>query len=209
MVKTVSDAADLALVADYFTGQGLTAQRFPGKDTRSKIKRPDFRLLRGSELVAYCEVKSAIDGWLSSKLVGAAPGEVRGGECTQAGYNRIGRNIEHAAGQFDEVNPSRLVPNILFFVNHDAGVDWRDLVAALTGIYPLDRETYTLNPKAMQASDGKIRIDLFVWLDVEDVKPFYHFSLVDDSHVKALCSLLSIDQSGIKLVHRNCRPLSN
>lgn len=53
----MAEAADHVLVQQFFDGRGLVAERIP----EIKTKTPDFRILRGTEVVAYCEVKSPQD----------------------------------------------------------------------------------------------------------------------------------------------------
>jgi len=52
-------------------------------------KTPDFRVVRGGELVAYCEVKSPNDPWLDEKLEEVPAFTIVGGARSDPTFNRL------------------------------------------------------------------------------------------------------------------------
>jgi len=159
MVQT-QEPADHLSVRNFFAARGLLAERIP----ETTMKTPDFRLLRGVETVAYCEVKSPQD--VFTERLHAAIGEVPEGqlagiiECgyTSRHYRCLERAAKKAAAQFASVNPTHSIPNILMIVNHDAHSyedDFREvLIGYLDGVR---------TGKALR--DDIPEIDLYVWID--------------------------------------------
>ncbi len=194
------EPADLAIVEEIFQSWGLTPQRF----TKAKIRAgrtPDYRVLRGNDLVAYCEVKSPRDDWLDEQLEEAAPGEIVGGLRNDPVFNRLSRMIEKAASQFDAVNASRDVPNILFLVNHDDVSNYGDLRETLTGMFFTDDGER--HPTLKHVSEGKIReakfrIDAYAWFDRKTHRiQGWVFSESIPEHVDTICSMFGIDKAKI------------
>ena len=69
------ERVDLDIAAKLMQSHGLTPKRFT-KAERRKGKTADFRVMRGENLLAFCEVKSPQDDWAMSlsllKFVGQA-----------------------------------------------------------------------------------------------------------------------------------------
>ena len=71
------EKADHLIVQNFFAGRGLLAELYP--ETVSKT--PDFRILRGTETVAYCEMKSPQDIFnerLTAAIRQAPEGQIAG-----------------------------------------------------------------------------------------------------------------------------------
>jgi hypothetical protein len=151
---------DLVLVQQFFAARELMAERIP----ETTVKTTDFKILRNSELVAFCEVKSPQDvfaGRVKDAII-----EVPGGQCggvIESGpvsrqYRCMERAAKKAVAQFNSVNASHAVPNILMIVNHDAFSYEGDFVEAVTGYIE------GLGYAAKGVRDEIPEIDAYVWL---------------------------------------------
>ena len=196
------EKADLAIVDAVFQLHGLTSVGFR-KDELRAAKTPDRRLLREDQTVAYVEVKSPqYDDWLESQLEFSPPMKIVGGAKKDPTFSRIARHIDTAAKQFYSVNPSRNVPNILFFINHNHQSHWGDLYEVLTRHF-LDNNG-NKHATMLNISEGKIRnsknqIDCFIWYEKKsEVITGYIFSNENTEHCQEVCKLLSLDFSKIK-----------
>jgi hypothetical protein len=153
--------ADHQIVQQFFAERELIAERI----VETVTKTPDFRIRRGEEIVAFCEVKSPQDVF-SDRVTDA----IRAGHAgiIETGYGndyRQARCIERAAlkaeAQFMAVNASHAVPNILIIVNHDTVSLYDDFSQAITG------EIGTLGPGSVgdAVRDKVPQIDGYVWID--------------------------------------------
>ena len=203
MTRTPSEKSDLSMVAAMLRGHDLQALPFSKEEVRAG-KTPDFRVMDGVRLVAYCEVKSPRDEWLDSQIDQAEPGEIFGGSRSDPVLNRLSKMIEKAAEQFDAVNPNRSVPNILAIVNHDDASHPGDLIETLTGMFHADNGTR--HPTSRNVSEGRIReakyrIDLYIWIDGETGRVRgYLFSESVPAHVDALCEKLGLEKAKIRRI---------
>ncbi len=195
-----NEPADLAIVEEILRSHWLMPQRFTKAEMRAG-KTPDYRVMRGDALAAFCEVKSPRDDWLDDQLDEAAPGQIVGGLRDDPVFNRLSRIIEKAASQFDAVNASREVPNILFLVNHDTTSDYGDLRETLTGMF--FTEDGTRYPTVKHVSEGKIkeakfRIDAYAWFDRKTSRlQGWMLSESMPEHVDAICSMFRLDKTKI------------
>jgi hypothetical protein len=203
MTRTPSEKSDLSLVTAMLRGHDLQALPF-SKEEAHAGKTPDFRVMDGAGLFAYCEVKSPRDEWLDSQIDQAEPGVIVGGLRSDPVFNRLSKMIEKAGEQFDAVNPDRSVPNILAIVNHDEASHPGDLIETLTGMFNADN--CTRHPTMPHISEGRIReakyrIDLYVWIDGRTGRVHgYLFSESVPAHVDALCAKLGLEKAGIRRV---------
>jgi hypothetical protein len=201
MIRIPSENHDLSLVAANLQGHGLRSLRFSNKETRTG-KTPDFRVMDGARLFAYCEVKSPRDEGLDFQLDHAEPGEIVGGLRSDPVFNRLSKVIEKAAEQFDAVNPGRSVPNILAIVNHDDSSHLGDLIETLTGMFHADngkRHPIMKHVSEGRLREAKYRIDLYVWIDGRAGRvQGYLFSESVPAHVDALCTKLRLDKGRIQ-----------
>jgi hypothetical protein len=139
----------------------LKAARIPETTT----KTTDFRILKGGDVVAFCEVKSPQDVFVERvenaiRLV--PPGQVGGiieHGASSRQYRCMERAATKAAEQFNAANPSRQAPNILMIVNHDTVSYESDFVEAVTGYV----EGLGYGPTSLRASIPEI--DAYIWLD--------------------------------------------
>lgn len=169
-------------VANVFLEEhGLKCERF-AKDEVRQGKTPDFRVFLDEQMVMYCEVKEIreddrIDQLLDQHPTGTTV-MVGGNDST---YNRVSAKIHDAVQQFDAVNPSHEIANVLFLVNFEVGVDVQDLHAVLTGYLPTDGGgkfkgfgKYSNG----RIAEEKTRIDLYLWRERDsEIK----FTFVDDA----------------------------
>jgi hypothetical protein len=116
-------------------------------------------------LVGFCEVKSpqnVFDERLTDAVRRAPEGRYAGivetGPTTRQ-YRRMRGAAIQAVGQFHSVNPSRFVPNILMFVNHDSTSTESDFIETITGY--IDGLGYA--SKSVPAEIPEV--DAYVWLD--------------------------------------------
>jgi hypothetical protein len=155
----VQESADLNLVADFFAGRGLVAERIP----ESTTKTPDFKLLRGADVVGYCEVKSPQDVFVERVTDAIIEGK---GGVVEIGYGNdyrqgrcLARAAAKAAAQFAAVNPTHSAPNILMIVNHDTVSLVDDFRQIITG------ELGSLGRVGKPLRDDIPEIDVYVWVD--------------------------------------------
>jgi hypothetical protein len=202
MARRPDEDIDVQLIEELlFTPRGLQLQRFTQTETLAG-KTPDFRVFQLGNLVAFCEAKSPRDDWLDDQLDVAAPMQLVGGLRNDPTFNRIARHVEKAASQFDAVNPGRMLPNILVFVNHDKASSYSDLRETLTGMF--HAEGGERFPTMTHISEGRLgeikrRIDLYTWIDARTKRIQGHvFGEGLPEHVKAICYLLGLDASKIK-----------
>ena len=190
---------DLNVATAIFRSHGLTPKRFSKAEIRIG-KTPDFRVMRGKNLVAFCEVKSPRDDWLDTQLEEATHVGIVGGHRRDPVFNRLSRIVEKATTQFDAVNASRDVPNILILINHDDMSYFGDLRETITGMF--HSEYGSRHPTAMPISEGKIkelktRIDAYFWYDFEARRLQLRMLNESSEHYDAICSMFEIDKSKI------------
>lgn len=152
---------DLVLVEEFFAALGLRAERIP----EATVKTPDFEILRDAELVAFCEVKSPQNVFaerMNDAINQAPPGQY-GGIFESGPVSRQYRCMERAAikavEQFNSVNASHAVPNILMIVNHDRFSYESDFVEAVTGYVE------GLGYMSIGVRADIPEIDAYVWLN--------------------------------------------
>lgn len=197
-----NEDADLTLVEELlFVPRGLALERFSHAETVAG-RTPDFRVRRGSDLVAYCEVKSPRDDWLLEQLQEAPPGAIAGGVRDDPVFNRIARHVLKASTQFDAVNPAKEAINVLVFVNHDDASNYGDLHETVTGVFLADDGSR--HPTMMRIAEGRLgearqRIDLYVWIDVETRRiQGYLFNDANAERVRTACDLFGLASSRIR-----------
>jgi hypothetical protein len=197
MAVEPDEAADLATVSRLlFAEHGIDPVRYSKAEIRAG-RTPDLKMMLAGRLVGFCELKSPRDDWLDEILEGAAPFELRGGSRKDPIFNRIGRQIEKAATQFDAVNPNHELPNVLVFLNHDDASNSNDLVETLTGEFRTTTGQRIATVK--NVSEGRLkavkdRIDLFIWIDRKsDQVHLWLFNPTNMPHVQTLCSLFGKD----------------
>jgi hypothetical protein len=196
-------SSDEALVLGYWQAEGFEVGSF-AKRKMQDFKTPDFRLSRGGEEVALCEVKSfQKDTWLEDQLKNAAPGELVGGPRPDPIFNRISNAVHTAFKQFESVNSDHKLMNFLFLVNHDDAAKPEDLVRVLTGFE--NPRLGLLERTCAQFSDGRIReekfrIDLYVWIDFLNgrIRSNEYRVLGNPRTQERVCDLLNLDPAQVK-----------
>ncbi len=166
---------------EYFTRHSLRPERFKRQEIR-RGKTPDYRVFKGTQLVAYCEAKHIQrDDWA-------------GGLRSDPVFNRISNHIHEAAQQFRAVNPVHEYPNILVFANSDRMCDTKDLDSVITGLFRVaggkDEAIYS------QYSEGRIKaekhsVDLYIWWDTRNTPDkFTRFFAKESPHRETLKLIL-------------------
>jgi hypothetical protein len=191
-----TEAADVKLMRDLiFNPSGVVLLPFT-KEEMAKGKTPDFKLMKGSELVGYCELKSPRDDWIFEFPKDTEPGENGVRTRPSPTSNNLARQIESAAEQFNAVNPDRKIPNVLAIVNHAPRRTRSDLHIAVTGIpVPNGPRLYTLKPdRQKQVWESARQVDLFLWIDAQN-RTCQHVYPNDTIHREAACNLLGLEIS--------------
>jgi ribosomal protein L30 len=189
--RTPDERADVALMKRVlFNSRHLRLERV--KNHKDE-KGPDFKIMKGQELVAYCELKSPRDDWVLEPVQGENPETRR-----DPFYRNLANHIETALMQFDAVNPDHAVPNVVVFVNHALDKDRRDLRMVFEGVPVPSGKPIPVVAKEEQMQDAAKRIDLFFWIDArEPLSPKPLFAS-DAPHAKAACDLFGVDSKGEK-----------
>ena len=152
---------DLALVQKFLAERGLVAERIP----KTTAKTTDFKILRNSQVVAFCEVKSPQDVFqerVTAAILQASEGQYGGvieSGTVSRQYRCMERAAKKAAAQFNSVNPSHAIPNILMIVNHDTTSYEEDFEEAVTGYFNGVRTIV----KSLREEIPEI--DAYVWLN--------------------------------------------
>lgn len=198
------DAAE-QFTRNYLKQHALRAERF-SKEEMCVSKTPDFRVLRQSELVAYCETKHIqYDDWLDEQLKEVLPLQIVGGLRPDPVFNRLTAHIHKAAQQLTAVNQNHDYPNVLVFVNSDIHCTFHgDLIGVLTGnFYAKDGE---VEPIFELYSNGRIReekltVDLYVWWDCwKDARRPRLWFWRDSKHYTNVCTLFNSDPAAQRKV---------
>ena len=193
------ESRDLNVADNFLRSYGLIPIRFTKFEIR-RGKTPDFRIMNGKDLVAFCEVKSPRDDYLDTQLAAATDREIVGGHRKDPIFNRLAGIIKKAASQFDAVNPGRDVPNILILVNHDDMSNYSDLLETLTGMFHATNGSRY--PTMISISEGRIkekksRIDIYFWFDFGVQCPQRIVLNRSSKHFNSVCSIFRLDKSKI------------
>jgi Ribosomal protein L7/L12 dimerisation domain len=181
---------DIKLIDELiFRPRDIVLQRF-SKEEIAKGKTPDFKLIKGSKVCGYCELKSPRDDWT---WPGKSVVETRHSPTS----NNLARQITTSAQQFDAINPDHKLPNVLVLVNHAIGRTRSDVHVTLTGIpVPGGANLFTLKlDHQKEVWESARRIDLFFWVDPQErsCDPLY---ANDPIHRATVCSLFGIQDEG-------------
>jgi hypothetical protein len=191
-----TEGADIKLMQELiFQPSDVVLQPF-SKEEKAKGKTPDFKLMKGSELYGYCELKSPRDDWVFEFPNDTKSSETAAETRPSPTSNNLARQIESAVEQFDAVNPDHKLPNVLAIVNHAVGRTLSDLHVTVTGIQvPDGPRLYTLKPdRRKQIWEAARHVDLFLWIDAEK-RTWRHAYPNDAIHRVAACALLGFEIS--------------
>jgi hypothetical protein len=196
-------ARDEELAAEFLRDKGFEV--VPIAQNRF-AKTPDFRLMKRSKLVAYCEVKTfERDEWINKMLDAANPGELVGGGRRDPIYNRIANAIHTAAKQLEDANSNHDVLSVLLLVNRDKMAKYQDLVSVIAGKW--DPLAGIHDRAHLQFSEGRIRqerfkIDLYIWLDAfaDGAPRVGGFFFGNYENRPRACSLFGIRDEAVKTV---------
>ena len=199
MKQYPSEDDDLKLAEKLvFAPIGLSLQKIP----RGGGRTADLQVLQNGALVAYCELKSPRDEWLDKLLDLAKPCQIVGGGRDDPVFKKIRKHANKASQQFEAVNPTRVVPNILVFVNHDDISDFGDLRETFTGLFHAADGSWhaTMPDMAASLSRAKSQIDLCVWIDGKTSKAQGYFfnQGATPNYLNQLCALLGKNPADIK-----------
>jgi ribosomal protein L30 len=189
---TPDERADVALAKRVlFEPHHLTLEKVK---KRKDEKGPDFKIMKGLELVGYCEIKSPRDDWVLKFPKGENP-ETR----TDPFYRNLAKHIETAVMQFGAANPDHKLPNVLVFMNHALDKDRRDLRMVFKGVDVPGGKPIPAVAKQEQMREAAKQIDLFYWIDAREPlwpKPLHG---PNPPQLKAARALFKIDPTGDEL----------
>ena len=165
MAKTKKMNQDERDAVDFLQKHGLTATRFTPDEERAwsqtlqlppgeEAKLPDFKVRPAWDALFYCE----------QKTLGPEAADNEGPQS----FNAITRNIENAALQFQTVNASHMVPNVLIWTNYNGRRLPDDVQLAVQGALSMSNGERVGGFERL--SQGRIRdlkhlIDLHIWID--------------------------------------------
>lgn len=167
-------------VSNFLQRFGLIPIRYNKEELRIMAKTPDFKVEKEGRRALFCEVKSIFGDGLE-------------GVRNDSTYNGIQNKIHESVKQFQSVNSSHDVPNVLFLVNHEFGIDIIDLYSVLTGNFYADNgEKHLLFEKYSHGRilNEKDEIDLYIWFQ-EDSEPYYCFN-TGSAFFLHLCGLFNV-----------------
>lgn len=195
-----SSQEDEYLVERFLVEKGLVPKRFEKRERRNG-KTPDFKVLsKSDELLFYCETKTiSEDMWLNEQLDLVPPCTIVGGLMNDPTFNNIANKIHEAVTQFNAVNANLGVPNVLFFVNHEKGYNFGDLLAVLTGdFYANSGVKYPIYRKFSEGriKNDKGKIHLYLWFEKNAIKNYICQSVGDRRN--HLCKCFDFDPTKIK-----------
>lgn len=115
-------------------------------------KRTDFRVFKSNKLAFYAEVKTFIYDSNEDLLNNTI-------------FNKISGKIRDANKQFQYVNKSHNVPNVLFLFSNDYRINWSNFQSFLIAKYDYGAGTLPLNKFRDGRSKEAVRnVDLYIWL---------------------------------------------
>jgi hypothetical protein len=201
MAQKPDEARDIELAERLLSAGTQVVLRPFSKAEMRKGQTPDRKIFVGATLGGFCEIKSPRDDWLDQELEGAASFEIRGGIRIDPTFNRIGRQIEKAATQFDAVNRNHSLPNVLVCVNNATASNFGDLKETLTGeFHAASGERF---PTVKNVSEGRLKaardkIDAFAWIDLKTGSlQGWLFNRANPDHVKAVCKMFGLNEADI------------
>jgi hypothetical protein len=130
---------------------GLTAERYPGKDSQRDKKTVDFKVSNDRGDFFYCEQKTLND----PPFQGMNPKKAQ---------DKIKNTLESAFEQFIAVNPKRLVPNILFWKSLNPQLNYRNLCNLIEGRIELFGNDLDLSFYHKRALRYLKIIDMHIWM---------------------------------------------
>jgi len=137
-----------AIVKNYLEAIGLRVEKIKEDEEKSV----DFMVYQNETPVFYLEEKTLeIDVFEGFKK--------------DPTYNTISAHVHKAAKQFKSVNSSRVLPNVLVFVNMDISRDYVDLLITLTGNAPTENEKFIKIHNIGRVAKDLAEIDLYLWFD--------------------------------------------
>ena len=192
--RNLSEDDDLKLIKRLiFSPNNLQVQKID----RGNDKTPDLQILLNGKLAAFCEFKSPRDDWLDNLIDQAKACTIIGGWREDPVFKKVRKHANKSSKQFEAVNPDRLVPNILIFVNHDDSSNFGDLREAFNGYFhSSDGSKHITMPEiATSLEKAKRNIDLCIWIDGNEERAECYFFNHDaiPNHLKNLCKFLNKD----------------
>jgi hypothetical protein len=177
----------LSLVARYLISKGGEPERVTSKMYPS-AKIPDFRVKWGNGGFYYCEVKS-------SELILDPEIKMYKHDTTMS---KLRQHLHTAVQQFDSVNPSHIVPNIIIWTSENFQLNWHNFMECARGTISIGsgmvRDLRRHGAVARTAKDWE-RVDIHVWLqhNVNDIyqQTFFGNSNADDVVGRLLVTLRS------------------
>jgi hypothetical protein len=195
MAIGADEKIDASLVRELlFDPNGLEAEEYTAQE-QNLGKRPDYKLKKAGETIAFCEMKSTKKE-ADFEDPKPEPGKLFVVTKDNTPTN-LSRHVMKAASQLNAVNEERNLPNIMIIVNHVKGRDRNDLSFAIAGakiqgggyVFPLSEA------RQKDLWQAARKIDLFVWVDASDGS-IAHVCPADAPFRESACAMLGIKTEG-------------
>jgi hypothetical protein len=162
------EAADIQLLQDLICdANGIILEPYD-KVALNRGKTPDFKLMKDSDLVGYCEMKSLFD----PEALEDPPEGTMAVRKNLPFYRKLGQQVRGAVEQLDAENSTHDKPNVIVFVSHTPEIERKDLIATIAGLpLPDGKPLFMLGRKMQgQVCEAARKIDLFLWINFEPVR---------------------------------------
>ena len=161
------------------------------KAALNRGKTPDFKLMKGGQLIGYCEVKSLFD----PEVLKDPPEGATAVRKNLPFYRKLGQHVRGAVKQLNAENPAHDKPNVLVFVSHTPEIERKDLIATIAGLpLPDGKRLFMLGRKMQgQVCEAARKIDLFLWID-STTGTCRHFTVADAKHRATALGLFGLPE---------------
>lgn len=191
---------DELIIHEILHSYNLCPQRFTDDELNNK-QTPDFKVYKDGQLVFFCEVKSidnspwpdfiSIDNYEDNNIEPASRPDRT--------YDRIANKTYDASKQFESVNKSHNIPNVLAFVNHEKLSDFTDLVLAFDGHQASHNQVIWFVKSEIMVRlkrHTKHLPDLFIWINHDKAEPQFLF-ITQSPYYSDVCKLFGTSPDAV------------
>jgi hypothetical protein len=165
---------------EFLESKKLNVKLFSEIEKSEKGKTPDFKVDSNDGFFFYCEVKSIYietsdDGILFQTI-----------------NNNIANKVKEAYDQFNSVNPSKLVPNVLIIKSHNFQINYSSFISLVKGVLEIDNEVISDFHKYRdgRAKEAFREIDLFIFFNHNT--PYYFLNNQIDHYTNNFVKIFEI-----------------